>query len=273
MEHLFYGKPVTLLLPFAVASLVPLAGRARNDLIALALGTLVGLAVFSHQAAGFGTANTARYYYASAAAMSLLAAASVERRGPRGALVGAALAMHLVANRNDTRTMLERYASDAYHTFSSKTRVDSAREFAAFYWSTYDYRNIQSHIPAGATFATAVHESFRFDFTRNRIFALDVLGGMGPPPGWPTRKGPGILGAYLRKNGIEYLVWVDFDLPSPFYNRAHWEGFVGLTESYLQGEAVLQLDAEDAIERLSAARRVVYKTQGMTVVDLGAPPD
>jgi hypothetical protein len=205
--------------------------------------------------------------------MSLLAAASVERRGPRGALVGAALAMHLVANRNDTRTMLERYASDAYHTFSSKTRVDSAREFAAFYWSTYDYRNIQSHIPAGATFATAVHESFRFDFTRNRIFALDVLGGMGPPPGWPTRKGPGILGAYLRKNGIEYLVWVDFDLPSPFYNRAHWEGFVGLTESYLQGEAVLQLDAEDAIERLSAARRVVYKTQGMTVVDLGAPPD
>jgi len=66
---------------------------------------------------------------------------------------------------------------------------------------------------------------------------------------------------------------VDFDLPSPFYNRAHWEGFVGLTQSYLQGEAVLQLDAEDAIEKLSAARRVVYKAQGMTVVDLSARSD
>ena len=47
IEHLFYGKPVSLLLPFAVASLVPLEGRARNDLVALALGTLVGLAAFS----------------------------------------------------------------------------------------------------------------------------------------------------------------------------------------------------------------------------------
>jgi hypothetical protein len=91
---------------------------------------------------------------------------------------------------------------------------------------------------------------------------------MGPPPGWPAYQGPEALGAYLRENGVDYLVWVDFDLPSPFYNRAHWASFVSLAQSYLQGEAVLQLDAEGAIEKLSAARRVVYKGHGMTVVDL-----
>jgi hypothetical protein len=273
IEHLFYGKPVSLLLPFAVASLVPLEGRARNDLVALALGTLVGLAAFSHQAAGFGPTNTARYYYASVAAMSLLAAASVERTGPRGALVAVALAMHLVASRDDTRTMMVRYANDAFHALSAKRREESTRERLAFDAPTNDYRSLQGHVPAGATMATAVYESFRFDFKRNRILALDVLGGMGPPPGWPAYQGPEALGAYLRENGVDYLVWVDFDLPNEFYGRAHWAPFVREAQSYLQGEAVLQLDAEGAIEKLSAARRFVYKGHGMTVVDLSAPPD
>ncbi len=270
IEHLFYGKPVSLLLPFAVASLVPLEGRARNDLVALSLGTLVGLAAFAHQAVGFGPANTARYYYASVATLSLLVAASVERRGARGALVAAALAMHLVASREDTRTILVRYVTDAYRTLASKA-PELLEQFDA---STSDYRALQDHVPAGSTIATAVYESFRFDFKRNRIFALDLLGGMGPAPGWPAHKGPEALGAYLRRSGVEYLVWVDFNQSSEFYGRAHWAPFVtGAAERYLQGEAVLQLDAEDAIEKLSAARRVVYKSHGMTVVDLATPRD
>jgi hypothetical protein len=96
---------------------------------------------------------------------------------------------------------------------------------------------------------------------------------MGPAPGWPAHKGPEALGEYLVANGVEYLAWVDFNSSNEFYGRMHWAPFVHEERSYLQGEAVLQLDAEDAIEKLSALRRVVYRAHGMTVVDLAAPPN
>jgi hypothetical protein len=262
LSHLFYGKPV-LFVPFVIAGLLPLAGRARNDLAALVLGSLVGLAVFSHQAVAFGPMNTARYYYAFVAGAALMAAASVERTGARAALVAAALGMHLAVTRDDTRAMLEEYVKNEYRAFAWN------RGFSA---QTTDYRNLQAHIPAGATMATAVLEGFRFDFKRNQIFALDVLGGMGPQPGWPAHKGPEALGEYLKANGVQYLVWVDFNVPNEFYNRDHWKSHLEKVGHYLQGEAVLQLDAEDSIEKLSAMRRVVYRANDMTVVDLASAP-
>jgi hypothetical protein len=71
---------------------------------------------------------------------------------------------------------------------------------------------------------------------------------------------------------VAYLAWVDFNQSSEFYGRAHWAPFVNADHSsYLQGQAVLQLDAEDAIEKLSALRKVVYKGHGMTVIDLASP--
>jgi hypothetical protein len=268
IEHVFYDKPVALFLPFALAALLPLAGRARNDLALFSIATLAGLVIFSHEAVAFGPANTARYYFSSVVALSLLVTASVERSAVRASFVAAALAMHIAASRDETHKLLTRYVDDAY---SLRGAGDGAR--VAFEATTDEYVDVQRHVPLGATMATAVYESFRFDFKRNRIFALDVLGGMGPKPGWPSHKGPEALGEYMRACGVEYLVWVDFDLPSEFYGRAHWMPFAkGSEDSYLQGEAVLQLDAEDAIEKLSAMRRVVYRGRGMTVVDLAAAP-
>ncbi|MDP8998608.1 MAG: hypothetical protein M3O46_00675 [Myxococcota bacterium] len=265
VAHLFYGKPIALFIPFVVAGLVPSTGRARNDVTALSIGCLVGLAVFCHHAMAFGPWNVARYYFSVVAGASLVIAASSGRSGLRAALVAAALGMHLAASREDMRATFDAYFRNAYHAVN-----EPRSECESFESQTAYYRDIQSHVPAGATIATAVFEGFRFDFKRNRIFALDVLGGMGPAPGWPAHKGPEALGEYLKANGVQYLVWVDFNEPSEFYNRAHWRSHLDKAGHYLQGEAVLQLDAEDAIEKLTAMRRVEYRARGMTVVDLGA---
>ena len=267
VTHLFYGKPIVLFLPFAVAGLAPLEGRARNDLAALSLASLLGLMVFAHQAAALGPQNTARYCFAFVTGTSLLAAISVGRSGARAAIVAAALAMHMASTHEDTRAMLDGYVGNAYAALH-----ENRKDRETFENLTAGYVDVQSHVPPGATMATAVFEGFRFEFKRNPIYALDVLGGMGPRPGWPAHKGAAALDTYLRSNGIEYLVWVDFNLPSEFYNRAHWTSHLSKTGSHLQGEAVLQLDAEDSIEKISAMHRVVYKANGMTVVDLGAPP-
>ncbi len=268
ITHLFYGKPIVLFLPFAVAGLAPLEGRGKNDLAALSLASLLGLMVFAHQAAALGPQNTSRYCFAFVTATPLMAAISVGRSGARAAIVAAALAMHLASIHEDTRAMLDTYVGNAYGAVH-----ESGKERDAFDALTGSYVDVQSHVPQGATMATAVFEGFRFDFKRNPIYALDVLGGMGPKPGWPAHQGAAALDAYLRDNGIQYLVWVDFSLPSEFYNRAHWTSHLSKIGSHLQGEAVLQLDAEDSIEKISAMHRVVYRANGMSVVDLGAPSE
>jgi hypothetical protein len=263
--HLFFGKPVALLVPFVIAGLTPLAGRARNDLAALSAASLLGLVALSRQSASFPDADAARYYFPFVAAAALAVAASAGRLAIGAVLVSVALAAHLALSRDDTRTKIEGYVTSAHDALGIVGKED-------FDAPTFDYQDVQDHIPAGATFVDAVFEGFRFDYRRNPVLSLDVLGGMGPKPGWPTHAGADVLGDYLRSCGVQYLVWVDFDLPSEFYNRAHWTSHLAKSGSYLRREAALLLDAEDAIEKLSANRRVVYQAHGMTVVDLSAAP-
>jgi hypothetical protein len=261
--NIFQGRPIELFVPFVIAGLIPTACRHRNDTMAFSLASLIGFAAFSHNAVAFGHHHVVRYCSAFVTAAALLVILSLDRKGTRGALVAFGVGTHLILSMGDTQTMLEGYVRSAYRAFHG-----ADQEFNAL---TQDYVDVQSHVPGGATMATAVFEGFRFDFKRNRIFALDVLGGAGPRPGWPAMKGPQALCEYLLANGIQYLVWVDFNLPSEFYNRAHWTSHLRKNGSYLQGQAVFQLDAEDSIEKLSAMRHVVYQAYGMTVLDLATP--
>jgi hypothetical protein len=266
VTHLFHEAPVGGLLPFMAAGLLPLAGRARNDLVALTLASFIGIVALAREVTGIEPYETCRYYYAYVVAMSLLAAASVERIGGRAALVSVALAMHLTIGRDERK-----YFTD-YVAMASQAYLETNGVRDTFDAPTGDYRDVQSYVPVGATMATAVLENYRFDFTRNRIFALDVLGGMGPKPGWPTHQGAKALADYLRSSGVQYLLWVDFNLPSEFYNRAHWQSLLTQTGSYLSAEAALQLDAEDAIDGIAKICHVAYRAHGMTVVDLASAP-
>lgn len=268
LANLSYGRPLTDFSAFVVAGLglVLLRRNVRGapveayDAAALAVASFIAFAIFSRNAVAFGPHHVARYCYAFVAATALVVALSVDGWNARAALVGAAIAHHVAFSVGTTYWSFREHLAHAVHAFGSD------RHFTA---ETLDYADVQSKIPPGAVMATAVFEGFRFDFERNPIFALDVLGGTGPNPGWPAKQGPKALRDYLVNSGIRYLVWVDFNLPSEFYNRGHWKDNLQLTGTYLPPQAVLQLDAEDSIERLSA-RRVVYRAHGMTVVDLTA---
>jgi hypothetical protein len=266
-DLVFYDPPVSLFIPFAVAGLLPLAGRPRNDVVALTLASFVGVLSLARNGAAFGPNDSSRYAFAYCVAMALVTCLSVRGMGARAALVAAGLGMHLTTSREGLHKSLNELIASAAKGY--KERLTAAVDFAA---QTGDYRDVQSRVPAGAAIATAVHEGWQFDFSRNPLFALDVMGGMGPKPGWPAYKGAQALGDYFIANGIRYLIWVDFNLPSEFYNRGHWQSHLAKEGSYLQGEARLQLDAEDAIEKLTSMRSVVYKAHGMTVVDLAQSP-
>ncbi len=201
-------------------------------------------------------------------------AITVGRPIARQALVAGAVVATLAVGFDELPEMLRRTANGVKAAVGeSLGKADEVDEHAAFDARSADYAELQSHVPPGATMATAVFEPFRFDFKRNQVLVLDFLGGMGPPPGWPYKGGSEALGEYLLESGVQYLAWVDFDLPNEFYNRAHWVSHLRKTGHYLQGEAAFELDAEDAIEQLTSRRRVVYRGHDMTVVALAAPHD
>jgi hypothetical protein len=260
-----WDKPITAFIPFIVAGLAPLAGRARNDLVFLTVGCLVGIAALARQAGAFDAYNLARYDFAYVVATALLAAASVERSGPRAALIAVGIAVHVASSRDEMRVWYVTAVDSVSRVFSEEAALG-----ATFALPTAHYTDIQSHIVPGATVVTAVHEPWRFDFKRNKIFTLDVLGGTGPKPGWPAFLGAQALAEYLKANGVRYVVFTEFDQANELYNRAHWRAFLN-NDSFLGGEAPFQLDGMDAIDKLASLRRVVYHADAMTLVDLDSP--
>jgi hypothetical protein len=258
-----FAKPVAGLLAFLIAGLVPLAGRSRNDLVALTLATTICLATLTRSA--FGAQDTARYCFAAVATAALITVGSAGRNSALATLAGLAVAVHLAMSFSEWSDVMTLKITQAHAAYAEK---ESDR--AAWDSSTSEYLEVQSHVPPGATMVTVVRESFRFDFRRNKIFALDALGAMGPKPGWPAHKGPEALARYLRHCGVDYVVRVDFNEPGELYNRAHWRENLARKDATISEWAVFQLDAEDALDGLSKVRKDVFVGHGMTVVDLRA---
>ncbi|HSY24031.1 MAG TPA: hypothetical protein VK841_18010 [Polyangiaceae bacterium] len=265
-SDLTYDKPICFFLLFLFAGFVPMRGRARNDIVFLTVGSLLGIWSLARAAGAFDSFAHARYMNAYVAATGLIIAMSLGPHDIRAALLALAVGLHVALVHDEMRGAYIGAIDVANHVFTNGDRDE--REFSA---GTAAYTEIQSHIDPGATFACAVHEPWRFDFKRNRIYTLDVLGGTGPKPGWPAFKGAQALLDYFRANGIRYVVWTNFDTANELYNRAHWAQFKA-ADLFLSGEAPFHIDGMDSIEKFASMRHVVYRAHQMTVVDLNAMP-
>jgi len=82
-----------------------------------------------------------------------------------------------------------------------------------------EYLALQKLAPEGAAILTAVDAPYLLDYARNRLLSADVIGGTSPPPGMPLFKGPQELKKYLQKQGINYILAVNWDKGLVSYNR------------------------------------------------------
>lgn len=71
----------------------------------------------------------------------------------------------------------------------------------------------QAKVPVGATILVRMGQAYFLDFSRNPIWHIDLPGAACPPPGLPLTSGstPKELVAYLRKIGIDYLIYSEVD--------------------------------------------------------------
>ena len=264
-SDLTYDKPIYFFILFLFASFVPMRGRARNDIVFLTIGTLLGIWSLARGAGAFDSFAHARYMNAYVAGTGLVIAMSLGPNDMRAALLALALGVHVTRVSEELRGAYVATVDVANRVLTAGDRDE--RDFSA---GTAAYAEIQSHIDPGATFACAVHEPWRFDFKRNTIYTLDILGGTGPKPGWPAFKGAQALLDYFKANGIRYVVWTNFDTANELYNRGHWAQFKG--DDFLGGEAPFHLDGMASIDTFATLRHVVYRAHQMTVVDLNAKP-
>src|SRR4029453_362611 len=111
---------------------------------------------------------------------------------------------------------------------------DAAVDARASEAKTRVYRDLQSHMSAGAKAVMMVDEPFRFDLRRNQMFSLDLGGGMGPSPGYPAFAGSDALRSYLIANGVRYIAYVDFTRSAELYVRGAWQNHLKHEGSFLQ---------------------------------------
>lgn len=85
------------------------------------------------------------------------------------------------------------------------------------------YEKLQDLVPEGEKIFTILDAPYLLDFKRNAIENIDSIGGASPPPTMPFGKGPEALKEYLKGQGFNYVICVDFDNAVLLYTRNLWQ--------------------------------------------------
>jgi len=84
------------------------------------------------------------------------------------------------------------------------------------------YQILQDKVPVGKPILAVVDAPYLLNYSRNTIYNVDAIGGASPWGGMPFFRGPEALKNYLIKNGVDYILTVEFDKALLLYTRKHW---------------------------------------------------
>ena len=129
-------------------------------------------------------------------------------------------------------------------------------------------RRLQYLVPKGEKILVAVDFPYVLDFTRNDIFSIDCIGAAGPDGGFPFFQGKNQLNSYLHKQGIYYLLCMDFDKAIMLYNRPFWKNNPSPQWYYNAIYAPRFLDFMNNIDNLSDWGRVSGSFANIRLIEL-----
>ncbi len=85
-----------------------------------------------------------------------------------------------------------------------------------------EYAQAQQSVPPAAKIFVATTYPALFDFSRNPIFPIDMVGGASPDPGMPLLAGPDAVRTYLKNQGIDYLIFTNPDIDPAHLSLETW---------------------------------------------------
>ena len=134
-------------------------------------------------------------------------------------------------------------------------------------------QSLQNAIPRGARILAVVDFPYLLDYARNDIQCIDVMGAAGPDGGIPFLQGKDALNRYLRSQGVEYVVSMDFDKALLLYNRAYWLNHPRGEWYYRTVFAPRFLDVMENLDSLRDWGQTLAHFQNMSAFKLPALPN
>jgi hypothetical protein len=280
-DNLCYCMPVKAVPLLLIAAIARRNASRRPTVAHLAIAAFVGFAVLLRAYPDSEMHDLGRYYFGFTFASLLAIALETgtgevgERRGERRAvergktehaaalaLVVAGLALQIYGDRDATTQAYDKALTQLqpeYETPKPWTPLEPDKV----------YQSLQDAVPKGAPIAVMVDEPGNFDFARNRIESLDMVGAMAPPPGLPLREGPGAVADYLVSHGYRYAIVVHPDAAGYLYRRDTWErNLAAGTLPVWKRTAFHYLRAFDAFDGLRKSRAHLADAGSMTTLDL-----
>lgn len=258
---------------------VMLIARDRRPLrpwSALLGAGLIGFAALVHSFMLSDEGNLWRYAFgysvpiAVAFAIELAAGAGSELDGgPQLRVPGVAswlIGIGLVINVLDSRVATAKRFTTTLEGISAGWRFGSRKPEPRL----AVYPALQRAVPEGAPLAVLLDDPWMLDYARNPIANLDFPGAAGPAPGLPCFTTPEHWRSYLVAHGLRYVAFVDPSASAYLYRRSYWRRRMFTDDELYQFLAARIVDALEALQALEGSSRVVFRSSGMTVIDLGA---
>jgi len=129
------------------------------------------------------------------------------------------------------------------------------------------YTKMLQAIPKGETILTRMQKPFLLDFSRNRVFIVDLPGGASLPPGMPAFKGSEALANYLTSKSIRYVGY-SYASEAGFSKKEFGGRLRSIAPVWLRTVARHSFDFQENLKALGKTRKRIYDDGNKFVLDL-----
>jgi len=128
------------------------------------------------------------------------------------------------------------------------------------------YKEVSRHLPNDGQILVRASHPFLME-ARSNIYVADFPGASSPKPGMPFQQGPQALLAYLRSQGIRYVVW-EYANSAGFPREEYGDRLSPTENPWARSQAKRTFDFQDNIEIFRKTLPVIYDAGGIAIIDL-----
>jgi hypothetical protein len=219
------------------------------------------LTLFTYTLTDFG--NLYRFLFPSlfVVAAAVLCRSLLRARRPREmAGVGAMMLILIAANAR----AIGELASQRLAIW----RPRSSPPLLAVVTSEPEYHAAQMTVPSGRAIFVAVSFPSLLDYARNTIYPVDMIGGASPDPGMPIFQGAAAVKEYLKKLGVDYVMYVSPAVDGTHMSRAKWSQGATDRDPAFQRVYKFNLTFMDDMEELGRTEETLYSDSALRVIHL-----
>jgi hypothetical protein len=133
---------------------------------------------------------------------------------------------------------------------------------------THRVRGLQGAIPQQSTVLLRLDMPFLADFRTQKVSVMDWPGNVGPEPGVPFSEPPEVLAEYLRKQGIQYIIY-SYKNEALFSSKdPELAERLSHPNPWIRTQALRTFAVQSQIESLGKAYRIIYDNGQDFVLDI-----